>query len=52
MKELNRDDDTTFIFSTHDPRVMAHAQRIVRLADGKVVGTEAGPRVTAADTAA
>jgi len=40
MKELNRDDGTTFIFSTHDPRVMAHAKRIVRLEDGRVVATE------------
>jgi putative ABC transport system ATP-binding protein len=37
MLEINRRQGTTFIFSTHDPRVMAHAQRVVRLADGKVV---------------
>jgi putative ABC transport system ATP-binding protein len=36
MLEINRRQGTTFIFSTHDPRVMAHAHRIVRLADGKV----------------
>jgi putative ABC transport system ATP-binding protein len=37
MKELNRSEGTTFIFSTHDQHVMAHASSIVRLADGKFV---------------
>jgi putative ABC transport system ATP-binding protein len=37
MKELNREEKTTFIFSTHDARVMAHASRIVRLADGRLL---------------
>jgi putative ABC transport system ATP-binding protein len=37
MLEINRRDGTTFIFSTHDPKVMTHAQRVVRLADGRVV---------------
>jgi putative ABC transport system ATP-binding protein len=37
MLEINRRQGTTFIFSTHDPRVMGHAHRIVSLADGKVV---------------
>jgi len=36
MKELNRTEKTTFIFSTHDARVMAHATSLVRLADGKL----------------
>ena len=43
MKELNQRDGTTFIFSTHDAKVMAHANAIVRLADGKIVG-RARPR--------
>jgi putative ABC transport system ATP-binding protein len=37
MKDLNRTEKTTFIFSTHDQKVMAHANAIVRLADGKLV---------------
>jgi putative ABC transport system ATP-binding protein len=37
MKELNRTEKTTFIFSTHDARVMSHASAVVRLADGKLV---------------
>jgi putative ABC transport system ATP-binding protein len=37
MLEINRRDGTTFIFSTHDPKVMGHAHRVVRLADGVIV---------------
>ncbi len=37
MKHLNQSEQTTFIFSTHDPEVMAHASRIVRMVDGRVV---------------
>jgi putative ABC transport system ATP-binding protein len=36
MRELNQTEHTTFIFSTHDARVMAHASKIVRIADGRV----------------
>jgi putative ABC transport system ATP-binding protein len=36
MLRINRRDGTTFVFSTHDPKVMAHAQRVVRLVDGRV----------------
>lgn len=34
MQRLNKNKHTTFVFSTHDPRVMHHATRIVRLSDG------------------
>ena len=37
MKELNEKNGTTFIFSTHDAKVMAHANAVVRLADGKII---------------
>jgi putative ABC transport system ATP-binding protein len=37
MKEINQTHKTTFIFSTHDPQVMKHATRVVRLKDGLVV---------------
>jgi putative ABC transport system ATP-binding protein len=40
MKEMNQRQGTTFIFSTHDPKVMSHASAIVRIADGQVVGRE------------
>lgn len=36
MLEINRRDRTTFIFSTHDARVMERAQRVVHLVDGKL----------------
>jgi putative ABC transport system ATP-binding protein len=36
MEEINRRDGTTFIFSTHDPRVMGRAHRVLRLADGRI----------------
>jgi putative ABC transport system ATP-binding protein len=36
MRELNQTEKTTFIFSTHDARVMAHASQLVRIADGRV----------------
>jgi len=40
MVKLNRDHGVTFIFSTHDPRVMEHARRIVSLVDGVVQSDE------------
>jgi putative ABC transport system ATP-binding protein len=47
MRELNKSERTTFIFSTHDQKVMQHANAVVRLADGKLVD-----RVTPAQAAA
>ena len=40
MKEMNRRDGTTFIFSTHDPKVMAHASALVRIEDGRIASRE------------
>lgn len=37
MAELNRKERITFIFSTHDPRVIEKARRVVTLEDGKIV---------------
>ena len=36
LKRLNRDRGITFIFSTHDPRVLAAADRVVHLTDGRI----------------
>ncbi|HVZ75193.1 MAG TPA: ABC transporter ATP-binding protein [Polyangia bacterium] len=47
MKDLNRTQGTTFIFSTHDQKVMSYANTIVRLADGKLA-TGNGVAATAA----
>lgn len=40
MRALNEQKGTTFIFSTHDHKVMAHANAVVQLADGKITGRE------------
>ncbi len=37
MKKLNEEEGTTFIFSTHDQRVIDRAKRIITLDDGKIV---------------
>lgn len=36
MKKINADFGTTFLFSTHDPRVMKYANKIIELRDGRV----------------
>jgi putative ABC transport system ATP-binding protein len=36
MRELNKKDQITFIFSTHDPKVMECASRVVRMIDGQI----------------
>ncbi len=41
MEGLNRDRGVTFLFSTHDPRVMERARRVVRIVDGSVAADEA-----------
>ena len=40
MEKLNRDRNITFIFSTHDPKVVARARRVVHLVDGQVESDE------------
>ena len=37
MEQLNKQEGVTFIFSTHDPRIVAKARRIITLEDGKIV---------------
>jgi putative ABC transport system ATP-binding protein len=36
LKRLNRDRGITFLFSTHDPRVLTAADRVVHLTDGRI----------------
>ena len=36
MQKINQDLGTTFVFSTHDPKVMARATRIIPLLDGRI----------------
>jgi putative ABC transport system ATP-binding protein len=40
MEELNRNRGATFVFSTHDPKVMDRAGRIIRLVDGRIATDE------------
>lgn len=44
MRELNEQDQTTFLFSTHDPRVIERARRIVRVEDGQLVASDGDVR--------
>jgi putative ABC transport system ATP-binding protein len=37
MKRLNHERGVTFVFSTHDPRILAAADRVVQLTDGRVI---------------
>jgi len=37
MKKLNKETGVTFIFATHDPRVIGYADRVVTLEDGLIV---------------
>jgi putative ABC transport system ATP-binding protein len=41
FQRLNREQGMTVVFVTHDPFIAQHTRRIVRLADGQVVGDEA-----------
>ncbi|MFA5817782.1 MAG: ABC transporter ATP-binding protein [Bacteroidales bacterium] len=40
MEKLNHEEKITFIFSTHDARVVKMAHRVITLEDGKVVSDE------------
>ena len=40
MEKLNHEEKITFIFSTHDPRVVKMAHRVITLEDGKVISDD------------
>jgi len=40
MRDMNQRSGVTFLFSTHDPRVMACARRVLVLRDGRLEGDE------------
>ena len=40
MEKLNREEKITFIFSTHDARVVKKARRVITLDDGKIISDE------------
>jgi putative ABC transport system ATP-binding protein len=44
MTRLNQDTGVTFVFATHDPRVIKYARRVVTLRDGLVVENNVAPK--------
>lgn len=40
MKSLNQEQGMTFLFSTHDPKIMQRAGRLVHLEDGRIIQDE------------
>jgi len=40
MEDMNKKSGTTFVFSTHDPKVMEHARRLIRIRDGQIESDE------------
>lgn len=44
MQKLNQETGTTFVFATHDPRVIQYARRVVTLRDGKIVDNGNGKK--------
>jgi putative ABC transport system ATP-binding protein len=40
MEKLNQEEKITFIFSTHDARVVKKARRVITLEDGKILNDE------------
>ena len=40
MKKLNKNNKTTFLFSTHDPAVIKFAKKIIILKDGKIANEQ------------
>ena len=35
--DLHKEEEVTLIVATHDEKVAAHAERVLRLADGRIV---------------
>jgi putative ABC transport system ATP-binding protein len=45
MAKLNKETGVTFVFATHDPRVIKYAKRVVTLRDGLIVDNNGGTQV-------
>lgn len=45
MLKLNKEENMTFIFSTHDARVIERARRVITLADGKIESDTAAVKI-------
>lgn len=46
MKRLNRELKTTFIFSTHDAKIVEMSDHVIQIKDGKIVGEERRQRMS------
>ena len=51
MLKLNQEENMTFVFSTHDQRVINRARRVITLEDGKIVADTAPTSVVHEQTA-
>jgi putative ABC transport system ATP-binding protein len=51
MYKLNQEEHMTFIFSTHDQRVIERAKRVITLVDGRIVSDTAEVNVNEAHRA-
>ena len=40
LVELNQELDTSFVFATHDEKIMGYLRRIIHMEDGKIVKNE------------
>jgi putative ABC transport system ATP-binding protein len=49
MKKVNREEGTTFIFSTHDPDIWKMANHVIFLRDGRVESERRSPPESASD---
>ena len=49
MTQLNQETGVTFVFATHDPRVVSYAHRIVTLRDGLIVENSVAEQVVPGD---
>ena len=50
MTKLNKDEEITFIFSTHDQRVIDRARRVITLVDGRIANDTATVSTVDEDT--
>jgi len=42
MKKMRDEMNTSFVFSTHDQKIVGEAETIFRIEDGRLIGTEVG----------
>lgn len=45
MRTLNREEGTTFVYATHDPRMLERADRVIELTDGEICSDDVRRRL-------